>query len=115
MIDQSINQTFAEAADFFRTHLHSKVRTFTVQVDGKDIGGVLVIDGELTALRVDEGYRKLGIATALINMVKANYDSLTLICATNLIKFYQRHGFIVTGPYKPNGHCMKWYRNYESY
>ena len=100
--------TLAEAAEFFRTQMHQTVEVFAMQHNGKDVGGMLVIDGELNALRVEEEYRTLGIASALINMAKAHYPKLTLTCTAELIPFYEGHGFILEGPHPPTMHRMEW-------
>ena len=101
--------SFSTMAQFFREHFKSKVDVFTVQENGKDVGGMLVIDNEMTNLYVDEPLRNRGIATTLISMAKLRYDNLTLVCGEPLINFYERHSFkyFYETPDKL-GHRMYW-------
>jgi predicted N-acetyltransferase YhbS len=100
--------TYAEAAEFFRANMRSNVRAFTFHFNDVEVGGVLVIDGELSSLHVQPEFRKHGIASALIKTAQAHYTHLTLVCVHDLIPFYQRFGFTVKEKYMPEGYVMEW-------
>ncbi len=98
--------TYAESAEFFRTKFGSKVRVLTVQDSGREIAGVLVIDQEITSLYVEPEFRGKGIASSLINAAMVPDPNLSLICTRELIPFYARLGFVVSGRCEPNGYRM---------
>lgn len=83
---------------------------YTVRKGDRIVAGCCVTNGFISGLRVDEDMRRMGLATTILNMAKANHASLALVCTDELLPFYTKRGFVRIGPYCPNGNAMRWDR-----
>jgi GNAT superfamily N-acetyltransferase len=81
-----------DAAEFFR-NIGKTVIVYEVLEDKQMIGGVLIINNNITALFVHEQWRKCGIGSSLIKTMQRSHQSLTLQCGKDLLPFYDKFGF----------------------
>ncbi len=107
-MNDSTEATWAQAAAFSRENMGSQVDSIVLHLNDTEIAGVLVVDGELTALRTNSEFQGFGIASAIIRVAKSRHRRLSLTCSGELVRFYRDNGFFVAGPQPPGAFRMEW-------
>lgn len=117
-IGNQIKTNFVNEYDIDKIELYDWLNLLVYEENGKVVGFVEFANNvgniDIYTIAVDEGFKRHGIATKLIDYVKENYDYETITLEVRskndaAIKMYQKNGFEVINTRK------KYYENDDAY